>query len=1012
VLLRASTSPGDLDLPRDLDLSDASDGANGLAWLVQVWRRPEVRDALRVASPVLCRQVDAALDGPSPGARRVRRLVLAVALYLLRWEQRATPFGLFAGVVPARIGTEPRVSWRGAHRVVVRADADWLAGVIDRLHRCPELVEHLTVVANDAGQVRGDRYVAPGSPASGDGQSLAPVEVSVRHTRPVAAALDAACVPIRYGELRGLLADRFPATAASRIEEMLSGLIGQGMLITSLNAPMTSVDALGHLRAVLEAAGVRDIGEVAHLVRELFAIHDELGDDRVTGRPEGRAALAGRMTSLSGGTVAPLIAEVALDCDIQIPEQVAREAQEAFGVLCRLTPHPYGPWPWRDYHARFRARYGAGAVVPVLDLVADSGLGLPAGFLGSGHGRAVRPLTARDEKVFGLIQRAMLDGREEIVLDDAAIADLASGEDANTIDATRAELAVQIHAASLDALTRGRFRLLVTGTPSPASSMAGRFAHLLPADFQARLAATYLAGEPDAVVAQLSFAPRRRRNENIARTTRLLPHVISVSEHREPCEDLIRLADLAVTADACRFWLVQLSTGARVVPRVLHALEASAQTPALARFLAEISTARSAACRSFDFGAAAHLPYLPRVRYHRTILAPARWLLTASELPAATAALATWEAGFDAWLARLRAPRHLTLVQHEQRLPLDLGHPLHRLLLRTRLDRAGQVELREAPAPHDLAWIGRAHELLLPMTVQRPTGPSASPCTRPARVAAEAGFLPGRSAVLCAQIHGHYLRYEEILAGYLPDLLEAFDPPPRWWFRRHQDTARPDTDQYIDVCLRLPGYSEYGQVAGTLSDWAERLRTLRLISHLTLATHEPQTGRFGHGLAMAAAEACFAADSVAVLAQIAATASSGIDAQALAAASMLDIAVCYAPAPHAGLAWLTGHLPREHGYLDRALRDQALELADPNRAWRALRALPGGPDVMAAWQDRAATLTAYREHLSAQRDPLTALRSLLHLHHVRALPVDPDLERVTGRLVRTCVLRHVARPET
>jgi class I lanthipeptide synthase len=57
---------------------------------------------------------------------------------------------------------------------------------------------------------------------------------------------------------------------------------------------------------------------------------------------------------------------------------------------------------------------------------------------------------------------------------------------------------------------------------------------------------------------------------------------------------------------------------------VLHALEASVQTPPLARFLAEVASARCGIYGPFDFGAARTLPFLPRVRHGRAVLAPAR----------------------------------------------------------------------------------------------------------------------------------------------------------------------------------------------------------------------------------------------------------------------------------------------------------------------------------------------------------------------------------------------------
>ncbi|MBV9140674.1 MAG: lantibiotic dehydratase [Pseudonocardiales bacterium] len=154
-LLRASTDPGGLDLPEDLDLFGDDTAQRGLAWLSAMWRREDVRTALDHASPALSRRIDNMVALGSRDARQVRRVVISLASYVLRWQQRPTPFGLFAGVGLARIGAGATVRWGRAHRVAVRADAGWLGDVLARLHQCRELLERLSVVVNDAGTVRG-----------------------------------------------------------------------------------------------------------------------------------------------------------------------------------------------------------------------------------------------------------------------------------------------------------------------------------------------------------------------------------------------------------------------------------------------------------------------------------------------------------------------------------------------------------------------------------------------------------------------------------------------------------------------------------------------------------------------------------------------------------------------------------------------------------------------------------------------------------------------------------------
>lgn len=1000
-LLRATTDPGAWDLPRDLDLSSDTAGEQARAWLAAMWLREDIRGALSVASPGLCQQIAEVVAADRAEPRQVRRTVLSLAAYLLRWQGRPTPFGLFAGVAPAQVSPKPLVEWGDKHRAAARADARWLAGIVTRLHQDPQLLDRLTVVANDAGHVRGDRYVVPGSPADEDPTSFAPAEVSVRHTQPVAVTLKAAREPMPYRELRALLCEQFPTASADRIQGLLGGLVAQNVLITSLRPPMTCLDALSHVCAVLDGAAAHNIPAIADLVRELHEIRDQLADESSS-----MPVLITRMRPLNDTVPVPLMTDTALDCAVRIPEQVAVEAQQAVSVLHRLSPYPFGYPAWRDYHARFRARYGPGAVVPLRELVADSGLGFPAGYLGSAYQGAPRLLTERDVKLLCLVQHATLEGGE-IVLTEQLIADLE--DEAETIPVPRAEVCFEIHADSLDAMVKGAFRLLVTGTPRPGSSMAGRFAHLLSAQEQAQLADSYQAADPDALAAQLSFAPRRRRSENIARAMQLLPNVIPLAEHRAPHESLISLADLAVTADTRRLYLVQLSTGRHIEPRVPHALEAGVHTPPLARFLAEITTARCSVYKSFDFGAASRLPYLPRVRYKRTILAPARWLLTAQELPGRDTSPEAWEAGFAAWRNNRRIPDRITLAEGDQRLRLDLTHPLHRLVLRTRLNAARRLEVREAPSPGELAWIGRAHELLLPMAVTAPAGLKPCPVLTPATGSVH---LPGRSTVLAAQVYAHPERHDEILAEHLHEMTGSFEITPPWWFSRHRTLPRPDADQVLFLCLRLPEAEAYGHAAELVHAWAARLRRKHLIAHLALVTYEPQSARYGHGPAMESAYEVFAADAAAALAQIRMTSLGGVSPQSLTAAGMVDLATRFAPSVATGLHWMIRQIPQEHGRLDRTLRDQALSLTDPDSPEAPLRSLPGGADVAATWQTRAAALSSYRKRLSEQRDPLTTLPSLLRLHQVRTVGLGQEPRRITDRLARTCALSHTqGRPE-
>ncbi|MCM3882234.1 lantibiotic dehydratase [Frankia sp. R82] len=1016
--VRASTDPGGLDLPADLDLSDSvAVEQEGRAWLAKTWARPEVQEALLLASTDLCARVEQILDdgaGQRSGTE-VRRALTAVASYLLRWQRRATPFGMFAGIGTAAVG--PAIAEVGrAHRVVARADAEWVTVLVDQLERNPELRGRLTVVADSARIVRDGRVIVHRRAEAGAASPGPLRESSVRLTRPVRFALAEAGNPIQLDALVVRTATRFPTASPDKIRALVHGLVDGGLLITNLRPPMTAVDALTHLADALRAAGPEGLADVSDLLRELDRLRALLATHNRTPDPQQaaqtRRTIAARMASLAPGAGQMLAVDTRLDARIAVPERVLTEAALVASMLLRLARQPFGSTAWLDYHARFRARYGPGALVPVRELVAESGLGYPGGYLGAPRARpAWRMLTDRDTALLTLIQQAAVDGAEEIALTDADVEELAVGEHQDIVPPQRVELGVEVWAVSTRAIDRGDFRLRVTAAPRTCTSMAGRFAHLLdPAD-RDRLAATYAAGteageRDQPLAAQLSFPPRRPHNENVVRVEPLLPDVVSLSEHPAPGRPEVRLIgldDLAVTADGAQMYLVQRSTGRRVIPRIPHALDSSVQSPPLARFLAEVADARSAVFGGFDLGAARVLPYVPRIRYGRTVLAVARWILTSTDLTRGQSGDERQEA-LRAWQQRWRVPARVVLCHGELRLPLDLDRHLDRALLLTHLERAGRIEVQEDGPPDAQGWIGRPAELLIPLT-------AISPSARPLPMTAAPGAIlrPGNSALLQVQLVGNPARFDDILTGHLPRLVASLEGlVGLWWVRRHRDMILPESDQYLAVFLRLHSPDHYGPVSAAVAAFAADLEARGLPNQLTLASSPQHPARYGDGDALAAAESVFAADTLCAIAQITAAQTSGISAQALAAASMADLAASFALDSPAGYQALVACLRQEHGALDRTLRDQALDLADPGDDHHALRELAGGEAVVKAWRARATALALYYQAFTRQRDPRTALRTLLHEHHVRAVGVDPTLEKETGRLARAAALRRLA----
>jgi hypothetical protein len=110
-----------------------------------------------------------------------------------------------------------------------------------------------------------------------------------------------------------------------KIQALLDGLVEAGVLITSLRAPMTTVDTISHLIRAVRDAGGEDLPDVAGLLHELDDISAHLvnhnsGDGNQA--TEIRQILSAQMSDIVPTVGQVLAVDVRLDARIAVPERV------------------------------------------------------------------------------------------------------------------------------------------------------------------------------------------------------------------------------------------------------------------------------------------------------------------------------------------------------------------------------------------------------------------------------------------------------------------------------------------------------------------------------------------------------------------------------------------------------------------------------------------------------------------------------------------------------------------
>ncbi|MEV5984920.1 lantibiotic dehydratase [Streptomyces sp. NPDC052051] len=973
----------------------------------EVWGDSTLAEAVRHASPVLADQIEALCTSSTPLGRDVRRVGLSLARYLLRAGHRATPFGLFAGVTTAAFGARATAAWGEDHVVVARAGAEWLSRLVAQMEGNGELLPRLSVVVNSTSFERDGQLIVPYQEEEQSGRHRA-VEASAELSAPVRTVLAAAGAPIRFEQLAEKLMAEFPSVSPERVHGLLAGLIRRRVLITNLQAPTTETDALGYVLAQLDAVEADSLVPLSQTVQELRTIHTGL---KQCDSPDNRESVAAWMRRLVPSLRHhPLALDLRLDASLALPDEVAREVERAVTVLTRLSARPYGTRAWGEYHQRFYECYGIGTMVPLREVVADSGIGYPDGYPGAPAGARRPRVSPRDDVLVRLAQAAALDGYDEVVLTDEMVAALDTGPEEPRVP-PHLEVGVRLHAVSLREAQRGRFTVEVASVSRGAGVTTGRFADVLgPAEREALCAELTDLPTADAGTdpAQLSFPPLLPDTAHVTRSPHVLPRIISLQEHRARSAAVLTPADLAVACDGRRLYLAAPCLGRRIEAVAMHALNLAEHTPPLARFLTEISRAQCAQVTVFDWGVATAMPFLPRLRYGRIVLAAARWRLDAADLPRQDRPGAEWDNALSGWRDRRRLPRHVQLVQDDRLLQLDLDQAAHRSLLRQHLDRTPSAVLAEAAPPEAYGWSGgRAHDIVVPLKAARPRAWPELPRPTTARKLSQAQMqTPAASPVLLAALYGDLRRQDAILARHVPDLIRRLGSPP-WWFIRFRDP-----DQHLRLRIALADLHDFADTARTMSTWADELRAAGLLANLCYPTSYREMGRWGSGPAWDAAENVFRADSRAVVAQLAQPRRP--QQRTLVAAHTLAITSAFLGSPEAGARWLIDHVP--HGAPTPVPRPQfteAVRLSDPRDDWAALRAAAGGDAIVTAWADRAAGLTAYRQHLSGPHTEGIAvddvLTSLLHTHFVRHVAVNFPEEAICLHLARAAALAVGAR---
>lgn len=916
-------------------------------------------EAVRFASRSLATITDHDLDADE-------RLATTVHAYERRARTRATPRGAFAGVQVAQATANNALFRIGKnHRARSAPSAAWLSDVANQLLDVHEVLDAVRLASNDLAARRGDRYEHEWATGS-----QKPERITLRATPAVELILETCRTPARLAQVSATIQTRWPNVPAETIRTTVQNLVRTGLLLTDLLPDDVAQDPLKHLLALISAQHEM-LGPLVQL-RDLLAEADKYPpgtDERLAALAEART-ICDRLSPHES----PITVDVAVDADIQVPRSLVTEAADAAGLLWSITPSSD---VLGVFHSRFVERYGVRRRIPLLSVVDPvTGLGNPDD--------DERPDPAEDRArgrvLAGLIADATARQSTEATLDDQTIAALrVAGE---RVPPNSGELYTRVLSSSADDLAGGRYLLAAyLGSTQDAGSTIGRFSSLL--DLSTPVV------DPEAPLrAEVVTRPRLAALTTVALPSGFAPQRICVGSVPGP-EDLT-LSDLELASDGRRLTLWSRNLDREISPVLFSRIGPAYVTPAV-RVLQDLANAGTQPWHAWTWGPLADAPFLPQVRWRRTILSPARWRLPHAVV-AAVADQHTWDTELALWRTTTvpEVPRHVVAQDADQRLPLDLDDPHDRELLRRYVRRGADAVTAPPGGPHAVQAVadgpdGRhVLELVIPLQGHRPR-PVAED-GHPAAWTPSVIHLPG-GRWLSLTIPSPQAHHDDLLA-HIGDLATTVRADiDRWFWLRYDNSAHGP-----HLRVRFSGESSILSTV-VLPAVSERYATWMahgLVGRLSIESYEPEIDRYGGPDAIDAAEQLFDADSDLALSLL--TETPNDDARLLLAA-LSSVEIARGLTNDAAVA--VGR-PR----LDRARRRRVNELRTT---------APSGPAALLAsparerWDRRSGALAVYRDAVPDVRRADCA-SSMIHMHANR-LGLDRDQEQVARALAAELLAR-------
>jgi thiopeptide-type bacteriocin biosynthesis protein len=840
--------------------------------------RPEVREALWLASPELVQSLATWRDHPE--SAKGQKLEQTLYRYFARMTARATPFGAFAGCTVGEIADHTRLELDagGQNRRYTRLDMEYLCNLAEAISLDPALRHDVRFRRNTSLHLAADRY----HHLRGDWHDGARLYrlVATEPTPAIDATLRRAASGATARSLASALVESDPEITPQEAQDYVAQLIESQLLVSDLAPPVTGLEPVAYMIQQLEQAGL------SALAAELSAVAEELRalDRRGLGADLHEYEKIASAVSRLGGKFNPgrlvQVDVIKPAATVSLDERLVNEILRAIETLHSIQDNA-GPPVFQRFKDEFHERYQEREVGLMEALDDEAGIGFENEDNAAAEpliaGIDFRPAETPIDPEVGTSSPTLLRRVEELLankqkvleLDAELLAELKTGAAPPLPDAFAA-MGVLFETEG----QRGCYLQSVLG-PSGANLLA-RFCHA--SERLTECAREHVRAEESLqsdgpVFAEVVHLPEGRVGNVVCRPSLREYEIPFLATSGVPASRQIPLSGLTVSLRGGRIVLRSQRLGREVLPRLTSAHNFTGpRSLKLYKFLCLLQHQETTSDLSWSWRDLGSAEFLPRVVLGNIVVSLARWRID-GEL---AQELGQDRTRVQAWREVGQVPRFAFIAEFDNQLLIDFENPLAVGTFLEHIRKQPETILVEMfPAPGALPVRGPegsfVHEILVPMVrrTMRPLTQNAAktsasvPAASPVPSAASANLsVPGamtESDWLFAKLYCSPSHADRLLLEMVRPLVEEVVTARHadgWFFARYGDP-------HWHLRLRFHGdpATLRAHVLPLLLRRAERFRRQGAVWKLEFDNYEPEVERYGgpHGIGIA--ERLFQLDS-------------------------------------------------------------------------------------------------------------------------------------------------------